>query len=228
MEGPPDSSPPGSTSGSDDEEPVTKRLASPGKKRSHENMEADAYEPFTSSATMMGDVTWSSPQANAPEQSSGNGVKPSTAAHSSSMGPAPLPTSQLPSSQKAPTSAQHPSKPKPKSPPTAKPTSRQRQPSPSPEAEDEPETEDVDAVSEHPQERLPNFAWQDLHQRYHDKMTELDGREEEAMKDFSKLCEVDLLSPPYRTADSRLTCTQYFAIWADAGSKREVDRSFKR
>lgn len=46
-----------------------------------------------------------------------------------------------------------------------------------------------------PREQIENFNWQDLEQRYHDKMGQLNAEENDIMVEFDQLCNVSLINP---------------------------------
>jgi hypothetical protein len=76
-----------------------------------------------------------------------------------------------------------------------------------------------------PETELEEFNWIDLEERYHSRMKEIEVEESAMMLEFGNLCNVSLSA---NIAMSSAYPFQYFEIWAQAGSQREVDRSFKR
>ncbi|KXT15939.1 hypothetical protein AC579_1451 [Pseudocercospora musae] len=84
------------------------------------------------------------------------------------------------------------------------------------EAEDEDHNESLDdsefsdsAGESLPEVALPGFDWNNLQQRYRDRMDELNREENKVLEDFNRLI-------------------GYFSIWADVGSGQELHRSSKR
>ncbi|KAH9826259.1 hypothetical protein Tdes44962_MAKER03643 [Teratosphaeria destructans] len=154
----------------------------------------------------------------------------STAAHtlasSSAMLPPPTPTqasSMGPPATKPPRSrqghAQATVKPSATSPQAQQPTPSQTDPSArvpatpfdqdtDDQAHDE-TTSDASYTTSDPNERIEDFEWMSLQQRYHDRMREIGNQEQQISADFSSLC-------------------NYFGVWADASRTHEVGRSFKR
>ena len=43
-----------------------------------------------------------------------------------------------------------------------------------------------------PQDKIEDFDWNDLQQRYHDKIAQLDAMEHSILGEFGKLCDVSL------------------------------------
>ncbi|KAF2772056.1 hypothetical protein EJ03DRAFT_267557 [Teratosphaeria nubilosa] len=128
----------------------------------------------------------------------------STAAHtlasSSAMPPPPSPTqasSMLPPAAKTPHSDQ-----------SAKVPATAFSQDPDDEANDE-AASNASSTTSDPNERIEDFDWTSLQQRYHDRMRELGGQEQRIFVDFNELC-------------------NYFGVWADASRTHEVGRSFKR
>lgn len=76
-----------------------------------------------------------------------------------------------------------------------------------------------------PEEALTNFEWQDLELRYHRQVDELNSVQDGIMSEFEGLSNV---RTPFLMARHLLMEAQFFARWADVGSKHEIDRSFKR
>ncbi|EMC95293.1 hypothetical protein BAUCODRAFT_47991, partial [Baudoinia panamericana UAMH 10762] len=60
-----------------------------------------------------------------------------------------------------------------------------------------------------PEDKIAEYHWEDLQERYHNKMKELTAREAAIFTEFNQLCE-------------------FFACWAATSQIHEVDRSFKR
>ncbi|KAK4499251.1 hypothetical protein PRZ48_009764 [Zasmidium cellare] len=109
-------------------------------------------------------------------------------------------------SQKLPPSGQGSQKPLSKSTSGTKPSTQAKT------EEDDAETDASGSDEEdddEPQNRIEDFDWTDLQQRYHNKMGEFDQKELAIMSEFSALAD-------------------YFNVWAQAGSHKDVERSFKR
>lgn len=191
------------------------------RKRPHESMDAKAENQFASSATMTGDPASSMVPPKQPNQSPSDKFD--------AMPPPKLPptSSALPFST-APTSAQIPhkpdsNKPEPDQPAPAKPLAEEK--APQAEREATPETDDPSGSPGEPQDPIEAFDWRDLEERYHDKMIALTKQEQAAMQEFGDLCQV---WPLLRDCSQSAHLAQFFAVWSDTGSRREIERSFKR
>jgi len=214
----------------------TVMMPPPSRKRSHDDFtdQADKAEA-SSSATMAGDVDPVGSQVKAPDPQSlpSLTILPSTPVHT--MTPQQAATSSmLPPPQKPPPSGQggrrsrsdRPQPPKADKGATAAPTETIDQddilaPTPSPD--------DCDSVPSStpsdPQDRIEDFDWDELHQRYHDQMLAFQADDQAILVEFGSLCQVSLT---VSIRELRLTLTQFFSIWASTTSSHEVDRSFKR
>ncbi|KAK3709275.1 hypothetical protein LTR37_011013 [Vermiconidia calcicola] len=197
-------------------EDISQDMPPATRKRSHEEMSIVPEETEDSSATAIGEVeaaTSQSKQANTAADPSST-FKPSTQAHS--MPPPQIPaSSMISSSYKPPRSGQGTVSAQSSQAQPAKPGSTQhdaaKQQKPISDVSDESSDDTVESDSSQadPQTKIENFDWQDLQKRYHDKIAELDATEHNILGEFNSLCD-------------------YFSVWAQTGSHREVDRSFKR
>ncbi|KAK3714736.1 hypothetical protein LTR37_007716 [Vermiconidia calcicola] len=185
-------------------------------KRPHEEMIIVPEEAEDSSATFVGEGEATTSQSRQVIKTTDppSTFKPSTQAHS--MPPPQSPASSMgPPSQKPPRSGQGTVSAQSSQSPPARPGSTQhdaaKQQKPISDVSDESsdDTVESDSAQVDPQAKIENFDWQDLQQRYHDKIAELDATEHNILGEFNSLCD-------------------YFSVWAQTGSHREVDRSFKR
>lgn len=163
---------------------ISEETPRPGKKRSREEMDVEPEDgTFPSSATMVGDEQPPLKDSDQTEES-----KPKAVANN--MAPPPLRPSGMQQSFRTPPSAQPPQKPQAKQlqRTTSKPEESKRLPSR--ERPKTPENDDSDSPLDDPEDRIADFDWTDLRQRYHDRMTELNQEEEKALNEFHKLCEV--------------------------------------
>ncbi|KAI6789426.1 hypothetical protein KC361_g8526 [Hortaea werneckii] len=74
---------------------------------------------------------------------------------------------------------------------------------------DEKHDDEVSELQGEPHDRMEDFDWDDLRQRYHSKMNGVTAKEHSILYEFSSLCE-------------------YFGVWAQASETHEVGRSYKR
>ena len=209
---------------------ASQEMQSATRKRSHEEMNAAPADVNDSSSTAIGDIDTASIQhkQGSSVTISSVTIKPSTAAHT--MPPPPAPTSgMLPPSQKPPRSGQGPvnmqsSQLKTDKATDGSSTEQSKDPNPNDSIKDDGEVSDSSMLSD-PRDRIEDFDWDDLQHRYHDKIDQLNATEGSIMNEFNNLCDVCMCDSRLSTL---LTSVQYFSIWTQAGSNREVDRTFKR
>ncbi|KAF2831498.1 hypothetical protein CC86DRAFT_366849 [Ophiobolus disseminans] len=77
------------------------------------------------------------------------------------------------------------------------------------EHDDEIDEEDEEELDSDPAERVIDFDWEDLHERYHKAMQGCHDQEGKLAQEWESLM-------------------NYFRIWADSGNDQETDRTFKR
>lgn len=174
----------------------------PSKKRSHEDIIAET-DPIQSSATIVGDVDLldsqnepSIPQANPPASEF-----PSTLAHTMDRPVTPVP-SMPPPSNKPPQSAQRVPKSQvtqqqtPESEGLATRTARKTQSSDETIGNhDEERSQDIPSSPSDPQDEIEDFDWSDLQLRYHNRMIELNAKEQGIFAEFNDLCGVGTFWP---------------------------------
>ncbi|KAH8732764.1 hypothetical protein GQ44DRAFT_696392 [Phaeosphaeriaceae sp. PMI808] len=67
----------------------------------------------------------------------------------------------------------------------------------------------VEEMIEDPEDKIADFDWEALHQRYHDAMHGCQENEAELSREWESLM-------------------SYFRVWADSGNEHETDRTFQR
>ena len=192
----PKSSPPSSP-------PVVKKEAqqvmpSATRKRSHEEMNAQSSAVNDSSSTAVRDADGEHAQSKQDPNgiASAATVKPSTQAHTMPPPSAPV-SSMLPPSQKPPRSGQGLANSQNSQ---AKPSKLEKASNEGPakqgQVTDPDEDVDEDGISlnsptlSDPQDKIEDFDWDDLQQRYHSKIAQLGATEQNILTEFGTLCEV--------------------------------------
>ncbi|KAK5120378.1 hypothetical protein LTR85_006317 [Meristemomyces frigidus] len=200
----------------------------PSRKRSHEDMRDEGENTRqTSAATADEDLRASQVKPSDSQIDSSVTILPSTPAHTMQP-PAASASSMLPPAHKPPRSGQGTSKPQaqqqPQAPARAKSSekaaqSTQNEPSSDATIPDDDMSAGSSTPSE-PQDRIEGFDWQNLQERYHARMRELDADEHAIFAEFEGLCNA--------MSGTKLIRVQYFAVWANTSQTHEVDRSYKR
>ena len=176
---------------------ASQEMPSATRKRSHEDMSTESADVNDSSATAVGDVDAQTKQDMSSNVASGT-VKPSTSAHTV-LPPSAHTSSVLPPSQKTPRSGQGSAQsqdpqPLPSTVANAKGRKGSRDSGSNDSMNEEPESPDSLAMSD-PQEKIEDFDWNDLQQRYHDKIAQLDATEQSILAEFGSLCDVSAVRP---------------------------------
>ncbi|KAK5133275.1 hypothetical protein LTR08_008009 [Meristemomyces frigidus] len=207
-------------------------MSSPGRKRSRDD-DQDDHDKVENSATAMGEDELHASQIKPSNSQVASSTTPMSAIPTKDMAPPPVPASSMPppalqpppsgqgalksqaprsqpqtqQPKKQPQRLHAPSSDKARETPT---TSVQKRTNSDDTVADESEAESEGATTpSEPQITIARFDWNDLQQRYHDKMRELDLKEQDVYEEFETLC-------------------AYFSVWANTSQTHEVDRSFKR
>ncbi|KAK6398025.1 hypothetical protein LTR65_003105 [Meristemomyces frigidus] len=182
----------------------------PSRKRSREDMRGDGEHVAETSATAVDDSDLRPSQVKPSDSQVDTKITP---AHNM-LPPKPPALSMLPPALRPPHSGQGTSKPQAQQPqaPIASKASEKAAESTQeqPNSDDTIPDDDLSAGSStpsEPQDRIEAFDWQQLQQRYHEKMHELDADEQAIFAEFNSLC---------NASRSRTSQTH------------EVDRSYKR
>jgi hypothetical protein len=88
--------------------------------------------------------------------------------------------------------------------------------------EDEDDEEELDSD---PAEKIADFDWNALHERYHQVMDGCHDAEGELAQEWESLMNVQL---HISSILPMLTSLKYFRIWAESGHAHETDRTFQR